>query len=177
MYVFQTELSCKQLPWFLYNAGKKIKSSSSRGGVPLQQNLLFRHTHELFIATSLKWLCMAGNQHNVVCTNFWEESQFTDSLTWWVVEGNVVFRLKKINSMSQSCHMHFVFRCAFDHRPCVWGSVVWFSKIQGLNFFCLLNFFFPIFYELAGQNIQEKIWQTQGNTLNRLFQLCVLSCI
>ena len=38
--------------------------------------------------------------------------------------------------------------------------------------------FFPVFYELACQNIQEKIWQTQWNTLNnRLFHLCVLSCI
>ena len=56
---------------------------------------------------------------------------------------------------------------------------VWFSKIQASIFFffaCLI--FFPVFYELACQNIDEKTWQTQSNTLNnRLLQLCVLSCI
>ena len=67
--------------------------------------------------------------------------------------------------MSQSCCTHLFF------------SAVWFSKIQGLNFFFSLNFF-PVFYELACQNIQEKIWQTQWNTLNnRLLQLCALSYI
>ena len=83
---------------------------------------------------------------------------------------NTIFRLKKINCMSQSC------------RACVCFSVhVWFSKIQAfiyLFIFCLLNFFSSVFYELACQNIDEKTWQAQSNTLNnRLLQLCVLSCI
>ena len=62
---------------------------------------------------------------------------------------------------------------------CICFSVcVWFSKIQGLNFFFACLIFFPVFYGLACQNIQENIWQTQWNTLNnRLLQLCVLSCI
>ena len=67
--------------------------------------------------------------------------------------------------MSQSCPAHF-FRCAFDS-----------AKFKVL-IFLLAYFFFQFFYELACQNILEKIWQTQRNTLNnRLLQLCVLSCI
>ena len=46
------------------------------------------------------------------------------------------------------------------------------------EFFFVFVYFFPGFYELACQNIQEKIWQTQWDTLNnKLLQLCVLSCI
>ena len=62
-------------------------------------------------------------------------------------------------------------------RAFVFSVRVWFSKIQGSIFFaCLI--FFQFFMNLRVTNIQEKIWQTQWNTLNnRLLQLLVLSCI
>ena len=45
-------------------------------------------------------------------------------------------------------------------------------------FFFACLFFFSFFYELACQNIDEKTWQTQSNTLNHiLLQPCVLSYI
>ena len=61
----------------------------------------------------------------------------------------------------------FVFRCAFDSA----NFKVWI-------FLACLNFF-SVFYELACQNIQEKIWQTQWNTFyffNSVFCLCSVSC-
>ena len=70
----------------------------------------------------------------------------------------LILRLKK-NLMSQSCRAHLFYGAS------------WFSKIQGLNFFCLLDFF-SSFLWLACQKIQEKMWQTQWNTLNnKLLQL------
>ena len=70
--------------------------------------------------------------------------------------------------MSQSCHAHLFFGvCSIQQN----------SRFEIFFFFFGL-IFFPVFYELACQNIQEKIWQTQRNTLNnRFLQLCVLSCI
>ena len=79
---------------------------------------------------------------------------------------NMNDKAKKNKSYVSKLPRAFVFQC------------IWFSKIQSLifSFACLI--FFPVFYELSCQNIQEKIWQTQWNTLNnRLLQLCVLSCI
>ena len=95
---------------------------------------------------------------------------------WWSkmsVKSNMIFgclafsiRLKKKKSYVSKLPRAFVFQCTFDS-----------AKLKVWIFFCLL-IFFPSFYELACQNIQEKIWQTQWNTLNnRLLQLCVLSCI
>ena len=72
--------------------------------------------------------------------------------------------------MSQSCRAHLFFGPRLIQQN---------SRFDFFFFFffaCLI--FFPVFYELACQNIQEKIWQTQWNTLNnRLLQLCILSCI
>ena len=101
----------------------------------------------------------------------------TEYGTWNITVSNKA--KKKKNPYVSKLQRAFVFRN------------VWFSKIQGLIFsfffffffaclifFSSLFFFFYFFYELACQNIQEKIWQTQWNTLNnRLLQLCVLSCI
>ena len=85
-------------------------------------------------------------------------NQFTNS-KW-----NLLIRLKK-NPMSQSCRAHLFFRARLIPQN---------SRFE----FFLLAYFFSSFYELACQNIQEKIWQTQWSTLNnRLLQLCVLSCI
>ena len=51
-------------------------------------------------------------------------------------------RLKKINPVPQSCCAHLFFGARLIQ--------------QGLNFFaCLI--YFPVFYELACQNIQEKM--------------------
>ena len=75
-------------------------------------------------------------------------------------------KAKKNKSYVSKLPRAFVFRCAFGSAK----SKVW-------NFFaCLI--FFQFFYELSCQNIQEKIRQTQWNTLNnRFLQLCVLSCV
>ena len=52
-------------------------------------------------------------------------------------------KAKKINPMSQSC------------RAFVFGACL-IQQNSRFEFFCLL-FFFPVFYELDCQNIQEKI--------------------
>ena len=70
--------------------------------------------------------------------------------------------------MSQSCRAHLFFGARLIQQ----------NPRFEIFFACLIFFFFIVFYELSCQNIQEKIWQTQWNTLNnRLLQLCVLSCI
>ena len=53
-------------------------------------------------------------------------------------------KAKKSKSYVSKLPRAFVFRCAFDS-----------AKFKVWIFFCLLNFFFPVFYELACQNIQE----------------------
>ena len=77
-----------------------------------------------------------------------------------------IIRLKKINPMSQSCRAHLFF-----------GARLILQNSR-FDFFFTCLIFFPVFDELACQNILEKIWQTQWNTLNNiLLHLCVLSCI
>ena len=74
----------------------------------------------------------------------------------------VWIRLKKINPMSQSCHAHLFFGACLIQQN---------SRFQFFWFF----FFFSFLWTCLSQ---EKIRQTQQNTLNnRLLQLCVLSCI
>ena len=83
-----------------------------------------------------------------------------------IVHRTDMYKAKKNKSYVSKLPRACVFWCAFDS-----------AKFRVWIFFGLLNFF-PVFYELACQNIQEKIWQTQWNTLNnRLVRLCVLSCI
>ena len=68
-------------------------------------------------------------------------------------------KAKKNKSYVSKLPRAFVFWCAFDSAK----SKVW-------NFFACLIFFFTFLYELSCQNIQEKIWQTQWNTLNNRLQ-------
>ena len=54
-------------------------------------------------------------------------------------------RLKKINHMSQSCRAHLFFGARLIQQN------------PRFEIFLLAYFFFPVFYELSCQNIQEKI--------------------
>ena len=70
-------------------------------------------------------------------------------------------KAKKNKSSVSKLPRAFVFRCAFDS-----------AKFKVWIFFCSLDFFFFSFLWLACQKTQEKIWQTQWNTLNnKLLQL------
>ena len=79
-----------------------------------------------------------------------------------------IFRLKKI--MSQSCRAHLFFGAPLIQQN---------SRFE---FFLLAWFFFFFsFLWLACQKIQEKIWQTQWNTLieqqtSSTFMFCLVSC-
>ena len=64
-----------------------------------------------------------------------------------------MLRLKNINPMSQSCRAHLFFGARLIQQN---SKFFFFLFI----YFCLL-IFFPVFYERAYQNIQEKIRQTQ----------------
>ena len=74
-------------------------------------------------------------------------------------------RLKKINAMSQSCRAHLI------------SVRVWFSKIEGLNFFSLLNFFFQFLWTCLSKYTWKDMTDTIEHFKHRLLQHCVLSCI
>ena len=72
----------------------------------------------------------------------------------------LIIRLKKINLLSQSYRAHLFFGARLIQQN---------SRFE--FFFCSLDFFFSFLW-LACQKTQEKIWQTQWNTLNnKLLQL------
>ena len=72
------------------------------------------------------------------------------------------------------------FTICLKAAACICFSVrVWFSKIQGLKFFCLLNFFFQFFMNFLVK-IYKKIYDKHNETLwttdffNSVF--CLVSC-
>ena len=66
---------------------------------------------------------------------------------WWVT----IKATKKINSMSQSCRAHLFFGAHLIQQN---------SRFE-IFFLLACLIFFAVFYELAYQNIHEKIRQTQ----------------
>ena len=73
-------------------------------------------------------------------------------------DGTLKFHLKQVHKAkkNKSC-LKAAARICFSVR-------VWFSKIQGLNFFCLLNFFFQFFMNLLVK-IYRKRYDRHNETL------------
>ena len=83
------------------------------------------------------------------------------------VDFQLISKVKKINSMSQSCRTHLFFWCVFDS-----------AKFK-LLIFLLAWFFFSVFYELACQNIHKKRCDRHNKTLRKtdFFNSVFMSCI
>ena len=99
----------------------------------------------------LTWLCIQIQGMNTFLVFRKTQNQLTLQLD--------SMRLKKINPMSQSCHAHLFFGARLIQQN---SSLIFFARW----------IFFSSFLWLVCQKIQEKIWQTQWNTLNnKLLQL------